>query len=135
MNDAKHPDGPEVDGFVVDQRFEAVVALARTSMVSAGGGALCVYLHGVPVVDVWAGSRDASGGLPWEQHTMAMSWSTTKGITSTVLHMLADRGALDYDTPVATYWPEFAVNGKGSGDGSTVHGDGGGPVRRASPDR
>ena len=43
---------------------------------------------------------------------MAMSWSTTKGITSTVLHMLADRGALDYGTPVATYWPEFAVNGK-----------------------
>ena len=45
---------------------------------------------------------------------MAMSWSTTKGITSTVLHMLADRGALDYDTPVATYWPEFAANGKGA---------------------
>ena len=43
---------------------------------------------------------------------MAMSWSTTKGVTSTVLHMLADRGSLDYDSPVASYWPEFAANGK-----------------------
>ena len=103
---------PDGDGFVVDRRFEAVTALARKSALAAGGGALCVYHDGVPVVDVWAGLRDPSGGMPWERDTMAMSWSTTKGITSTVLHMLADRGALDYGTPVATYWPEFAVNGK-----------------------
>ena len=45
---------------------------------------------------------------------MAMSWSTTKGVTSTVLHMLADRGSLEYDSPVASYWPEFAANGKGA---------------------
>ncbi len=60
------PSEPEVDGFVLDQRLEAVAALARTSAVSAGGGALCVYLDGVPVVDVWAGSRDPSRGMPWE---------------------------------------------------------------------
>jgi CubicO group peptidase (beta-lactamase class C family) len=101
-----------MDGSIVDQRFEEVAALACTLAEAAGGGALCVYLDGAPVLDVWAGNRDPSGHVPWEQDTMAMSWSTTKGITSTVLHMLADRGSLDYSAPVACYWPEFAVNGK-----------------------
>ena len=105
---------PAVDGFVRDQRFEAVAALARKSAEAAGGGALCVYLDGVAIVDVWAGTRDIARGLAWEADTMAMSWSTTKGVTSTVLHMLADRGSLEYDSPVASYWPEFAANGKGA---------------------
>ena len=95
-----------------DSRFEAVASRAGRSAEAAGGGALCVYLDGVAVVDVWAGQRDVTSGLAWEADTMAMSWSTTKGVTSTVLHMLADRGTLDYDSPVASYWPEFAANGK-----------------------
>ena len=103
---------PAVNGFVRDQRFEAVAALARKSAEAAGGGALCVYLDGVAIVDVWAGTRDVARGLAWEADTMAMSWSTTKGVTSTVLHMLADRGSLEYDSPVASYWPEFAAHGK-----------------------
>ena len=77
-----------------------------------GGGALAVYLHGEPVVDVWTGYADRRGTEYWTADTGAMVWSVTKGLASTVIHRLADRGLIDYDTPVAEYWPEFAANGK-----------------------
>lgn len=79
---------------------------------AAGGGALCVYREGVPVLDLWTGPRDPSTGAPWERDTMGMAWSTTKGVASTVLHMLADRGQLDYDATVGSYWAEFNAAGK-----------------------
>jgi CubicO group peptidase (beta-lactamase class C family) len=103
-----------VDGSVIDRRFGSVAELARKLAEAAGGGALCVYVDGAAVVDVWAGTRDASTGLAWESDSMAMSWSTTKGVASTALHMLADRGTLNYDSPIAAYWPEFGANGKGA---------------------
>ncbi len=78
---------------------------------AAGGMAVAVYHHGELVVDAWTGVRDATG-TPWERDTMAMSFSTTKGVVATVVHRLVDRGLLDYDTPVAHYWPEFAAAGK-----------------------
>jgi CubicO group peptidase (beta-lactamase class C family) len=77
-----------------------------------GGGALAVYLHGEPVVDVWTGYADRRGTEYWTADTGAMVWSVTKGMASTVIHRLADRGLIDYDAPVAEYWPEFAANGK-----------------------
>ena len=77
-----------------------------------GGGALAVYLDGQPVVDVWTGWADRSGQVPWSADTAAMVFSATKGMTSTVIHRLADRGLIDYEAPVAEYWPEFAANGK-----------------------
>ncbi|MBE1546190.1 CubicO group peptidase (beta-lactamase class C family) [Mycobacterium sp. OAS707] len=77
-----------------------------------GGGALAVYLHGEPVVDVWTGYADRRGTEYWTADTGAMVWSVTKGLASTVIHRLADRGLIDYDAPVAAYWPEFAANGK-----------------------
>jgi CubicO group peptidase (beta-lactamase class C family) len=77
-----------------------------------GGGALAVFLHGEPVVDVWTGYADRRGTEYWTADTGAMVWSVTKGLASTVIHRLADRGLIDYDTPVAEYWPEFAANGK-----------------------
>lgn len=77
-----------------------------------GGGALSVYLHGEPVVDVWTGYSDRRGTEYWAADTGAMVFSVTKGIASTVIHRLADRGLLDYDVPVAAYWPEFGANGK-----------------------
>jgi len=76
-----------------------------------GGAAVCVYHRGRPVVDAWAGARDARG-TPWERETVAMSFSTTKGVVATALHCLVDRGLVDYDVPVAAYWPEFAAAGK-----------------------
>lgn len=76
-----------------------------------GGAAVCVYHRGEKVVDVWCGVRNADGH-PWRADTMSLSFSTTKGVVSTVLHILVDRGLLDYDDPVAKYWPEFADCGK-----------------------
>ena len=76
----------------------------------SGGAAVCVYHRGEPVVDLWGGER--TDDEPWRDDTVAMCFSTTKGVSSTALHILADRGLVDYDEPVATYWPEFAANGK-----------------------
>ncbi len=72
---------------------------------------MCVYHRGRKVVDVWAGTRDPEG-RPWESDTLSMSFSTTKGVMATLIHILADQGKLDYDEPVATYWPEFGRAGK-----------------------
>jgi CubicO group peptidase (beta-lactamase class C family) len=81
---------------------------------SLGGGALCVYLDGEPVVDVWAGFADRRGSLPWSADTAAMVFSASKGLSATVIHRLVDRGLLSYDVPVASYWPDFGKQGKAS---------------------
>ncbi|KKC00586.1 esterase/beta-lactamase LipL [Mycolicibacter arupensis] len=77
-----------------------------------GGGALAVYLDGKPVVDVWTGWSDRAGRVPWSVDTGAMVFSATKGAASTVIHRLVDRGLIEYDVPVAQYWPDFGANGK-----------------------
>ncbi|MBY0440684.1 MAG: beta-lactamase family protein, partial [Mycobacteriaceae bacterium] len=77
-----------------------------------GGGALAVYLDGQPVVDVWTGWSDRAGQTPWSADTASMVFSATKGLAATVIHRLVDRGLIEYDAPVAQYWPEFGVNGK-----------------------
>ncbi|MGC7299007.1 serine hydrolase domain-containing protein, partial [Mycobacteroides abscessus subsp. massiliense] len=77
-----------------------------------GGGALCVYVDGEPVLDIWAG--EARPGMPWTHDTAPIVYSASKGVTATVIHRLADRGLLTYDAPVARYWPQFAANGKES---------------------
>ena len=77
----------------------------------SGGAAVCVYHRGEPVVDLWGGYRDDEDTL-WTRDTMAPSFSTTKGVAATLLHIFADRGLIDYDERVATYWPEFGQAGK-----------------------
>jgi CubicO group peptidase (beta-lactamase class C family) len=76
------------------------------------GAAVCVYRDGRPVVDLWGGLADSDAGRPWERDTLQLVYSATKGATATAAHLLAQRGALDLDAPVAEYWPEFAANGK-----------------------
>ncbi|MEF9884452.1 serine hydrolase domain-containing protein [Streptomyces sp. P9-A4] len=76
------------------------------------GAAVCVYWHGRPVVDLWGGVADVDTGRPWTRDTLQLVYSATKGATATAAHMLAERGMLDLDAPVAKYWPEFAANGK-----------------------
>ena len=76
-----------------------------------GGGALTVYQDGRKVFDMWGGPRD-NEGQPWEEHTPSVSFSTTKGVASTALHILVDQNLVHYDERVAHYWPEFAQNGK-----------------------
>ncbi|MAI77671.1 MAG: hypothetical protein CL917_01875 [Deltaproteobacteria bacterium] len=78
-----------------------------------GGAAVCVYHRGECVADIWAGTLDENGA-PWQAETLALSWSTTKGVLSTLLHLWVDRGYADYDDPVARYWPAFAQQGKGA---------------------
>src|SRR5271156_1537737 len=77
-----------------------------------GGGALAVYLDGEPVVDVWTGWEDRRGRVPWTADTGTMVFSATKGMTSTVIHRLVDRGLIEYDVPVAQYLPAFGAKGK-----------------------
>jgi CubicO group peptidase (beta-lactamase class C family) len=102
-----------MEGFVHPD-FAPVTEKVQTLMSkrsAAGGMAVAVYHHGELVVDAWTGVRNAAGD-PWERDTMSMSFSTTKGVVATIVQRLVDRGLLDYDTPVATYWPEFAQAGK-----------------------
>jgi len=89
------------------------VAKSLQSMVERydGGAAVCVYHRGQCVADLWGGVRNRDGE-PWRQDTMAPSFSTTKGVASTLVHIMVDRGLLDYDERVAEYWPEFAQAGK-----------------------
>jgi CubicO group peptidase (beta-lactamase class C family) len=77
-----------------------------------GGGALAVYITGRKVVDVWTGWADRDGTHQWTSDTGALAFSATKGLTSTVIHRLADRSLVSYDAPVAQYWPAFGANGK-----------------------
>ncbi|MEM7274999.1 MAG: serine hydrolase domain-containing protein [Actinomycetota bacterium] len=92
--------------------FVDVAATARSILASSGGGALCVYHRGVPVIDIWGGDRDPVAGIPWTGDTMAMSFSTTKGVASAAALLLVDRGQLDLDRQVRDYWPEYGTNGK-----------------------
>ena len=75
-----------------------------------GGSALTIYFKGKKVVDVWTGQLKTD--TPWQQDSMALSFSTGKAVLATLLHRLVDQGILDYDQPLAYYWPEFAQNGK-----------------------
>lgn len=76
------------------------------------GGACCVYYKGEKVVDLWGGLRNEKTGEPWEADTMVIVYSTTKGLAGMTIAIAHSRGWLDYEERVATYWPEFAQNGK-----------------------
>lgn len=78
------------------------------------GASVCVMLDGEPVVDLWGGQADPTSGRAWDRDTIGHVWSATKGATALCAHMLASRGRLDLNAPVARYWPEFAKNGKES---------------------
>lgn len=102
-----------IDG-VVESGFEAVreVFAANFAEQEDVGAAVAVYRDGRPVVDLWGGLADPEGERPWERDTLQLVYSATKGVTATVAHLLAQRGELDLDAPVAQYWPEFAAAGK-----------------------
>ncbi len=76
-----------------------------------GGAAVCVYHRGKKVVDIRGGHADDTGKR-WGAKTLSVSFSTTKGVVATLLHKLVDQDLLDYDDPVAKFWPEFAQAGK-----------------------
>jgi CubicO group peptidase (beta-lactamase class C family) len=104
---------PEVHGHC-DSRFTAVRAAFEENFRDRGelGAAVAVTVDGVRVVDLWGGWADPERTRPWERDTVVNVWSTTKGPVALCAHILADRGLLDLDAPVAAYWPEFAAAGK-----------------------
>ncbi|MFF5470931.1 serine hydrolase domain-containing protein [Streptomyces achromogenes] len=98
-----------------DPRFAAVRDAFEENFRARGelGAAVAVTVAGETVVDLWGGWADPARTRPWERDTVVNVWSTTKGVVALCAHLLADRGLLDLDAPVAAYWPEFAAEGKG----------------------
>jgi CubicO group peptidase (beta-lactamase class C family) len=94
--------------------FEEVRAEFERNFAERGeiGAAVAAYWRGEKVVDLWGGRRASEGDAPWERDTMVVVMSTTKGLAAMTLAIANARGWLDYDAPVARYWPEFAQNGK-----------------------
>jgi CubicO group peptidase (beta-lactamase class C family) len=102
-----------VQGFVAD-KFSPVRDAFEANLASAAdvGASCCITLEGETVVDLWGGFADPAKTRPWERNTIVNVFSTTKTMTALTALLLADHGELDFDAPVARYWPEFAANGK-----------------------
>ncbi|MEO5876555.1 MAG: serine hydrolase domain-containing protein [Streptosporangiaceae bacterium] len=102
----------EIQG-TCESRFGTVAEVLAASLDADDVGAsAAVFVDGEPVVDLWGGYVDAARTVPWERDTITSVWSTTKTMTALCALILADRGELDLDAPVARYWPEFAAAGK-----------------------
>jgi CubicO group peptidase (beta-lactamase class C family) len=102
-----------VQGSVHD-RFAKVRARFEANLANGAdvGAAFCATVEGETVVDLWGGFADGDGTRAWERDTIINVYSTTKTMTALTALLVADRGELDFDAPVAKYWPEFAANGK-----------------------
>src|SRR5690242_7225450 len=103
----------EINGFC-DPRFDRVAAAFEQNFLERGevGSSVSITLEGKSVVDLWGGMARPASNEPWTQETISLVWSCTKGATALCAHILASRGLLDFDLPVAQYWPEFAQAGK-----------------------
>lgn len=97
-----------------DPRFAGLRELLEANVASGEelGAAIAVDLDGETLVDLWGGHADVARTRPWERDTIVNVWSTTKEITALAVLTLVEAGQVDLDAPVATYWPEFAKNGK-----------------------
>ncbi len=103
----------EIDGYATTE-FRAVreAFVENFSRRNELGGACCIYHRGEKVADLWGGVRDQATGALWEEDTMVLVFSATKGMAAMTLALAHSRGWLDYEEYVSTYWPEFARNGK-----------------------
>src|ERR1700722_16649815 len=102
-----------VGGFTQD-KFAPVRTAFEANLASGAdlGACFTATVEGETVVDLWGGWADEAKTRPWAQDTIVNVYSTTKTMTALTALLLADRGDLDFDAPVAKYWPEFAANGK-----------------------
>ncbi|MCX5746289.1 MAG: serine hydrolase [Proteobacteria bacterium] len=109
---------PPVRGWVMPGFEEVRVAFERNFALGNDrgeiGAAVAAYWHGEKVVDLWGGRRAPDDAAPWVEDTMVLVASTTKGLAAMTLAIANARGWLDYDAPVARYWPEFAQHDKGA---------------------
>lgn len=108
-----HTDSATVHG-TCDPRFAALPDLLAGTLASGDdiGASVAVVLDGEVVVDIWGGYADEARTTPWHADTITNVWSSTKTVMALCALVCADRGLIDLDAPVATYWPEFAANGK-----------------------
>ena len=97
-----------------DPRFDTMREILSANLDSGAdiGASVAVVLGGELVVDIWGGHTGPDRGQAWESDTIVNVWSTTKTMMTLSALMCVDRGLIDPDAPVATYWPEFAQNGK-----------------------
>jgi len=104
---------PAISGYV-KPGFEPVRDAFAANFERRGelGAACCVYHRGEKVVDLWGGVRNEATGEPWQEDTMVIVFSATKGMAALAMALAHTRGLLDYDERVSHYWPEFAQNGK-----------------------
>lgn len=103
----------DVHGTCAD-RFSAVRETFAANLGSGldVGASVAVFLDGEPVVDLWGGHVDRAREVPWQRDSITIVWSVAKTMAALCVLVLADRGQLDLDAPVAKYWPEFAAAGK-----------------------
>ena len=97
-----------------DPRFQAAADIFQRNFETDAdlGASFCATVEGEVVVDLWGGFADEARTRPWEKDTIVNVYSTTKTMTALTALLLADRGLIDFDAPVARYWPEFAAAGK-----------------------
>ena len=109
---------PDIHGTVAPG-FEPVRDAFTENFTRRGevGAGVCIWHRGRLVVDLWGGVADPASGRAWEADTPTTMFSSTKGMSALCLLMLAERGRLDYDAPVADYWPGFAQAGSASQPG------------------
>jgi CubicO group peptidase (beta-lactamase class C family) len=107
-----------IEGFC-DPRFAEIAEEFERNFKTRGevGASVCLSHEGRTLVDLWGGVVDREG-KPWNRDTVSIVFSATKGATALCAHVLAGQGKLDIEAPVATYWPEYATNGK---EKTTVH--------------
>lgn len=105
--------GPEMDALraQLSDQMDALIASGREE-----GMQLSVYQDGHQIIDITRGTRD-DAGTPLSPEDLVLVWSTSKGVTAAAIHLLVERGKLEYDDPICRYWPQFARNGK---EGITV---------------
>ena len=104
----------DIKGSIADVRFEKMGLLLNDTLDSGKdvGASARVTIGGETVVDIWGGHADEAKTTEWQEDTITNVWSTTKTMTFLSALLLVERGQLDFYEPVATYWPEFAQNGK-----------------------
>ena len=104
---------PEVHGDVAPG-FEPVRDALQANLDDGRdvGAGVALHVGGRKVVDIWGGAFEVGSDRPYDRDTLQLVFSTTKGATAICVGILADRGLIDYDAKVATYWPEFAAAGK-----------------------
>lgn len=97
-----------------DPKFASVRDAFANNFAEHGekGAAVTVFHHGVPVVDIWGGWRNAAQTQAWQPETLVNFFSVSKALCTVCAMQLVDQKKLDLDAPVARYWPEFAQSGK-----------------------